>query len=230
MESHTFPPEICEFIIDACAGCPPTGSLREDCYETLVLCSLVCKDWMARSRRDLYRRVEVSRARHWDLFVRTLEANPELGSFVEELRVSPGSMTETDRIMREQLRADAHAPPFSYGFLPRIFPSLRALHLGLAWRAFPPQHRRLITHFPIEELHLGRWSEYRPVLFHLIWSIRNLRFLTIVSTMNRALPEAAYERLSHHSKIRACMPLERLSLDFAVRALRRRRVVYIIDM
>ncbi|KAI0688110.1 hypothetical protein C8T65DRAFT_589855, partial [Cerioporus squamosus] len=159
------PTEICKMVIDY-AGSPPNFGVfnPRSHYPTLWNCALVCSSWLPRSRRMLYRRVHLPSEAATSLLVRTLIEQPFLASLVHELEVEGSSYV-----------------PFAQGFLLRHLQRLDTLNLynlDLS-QDYPPVFPSLITHYPIQNLMLWNCSLPLTNIFCIIWSLDNLRSLTL---------------------------------------------------
>ena len=118
-----------------------------DRYKTLRSCVLTCKAWSARSRANLYQRVRFRQSQQIDLFVRSLETNPELGGLVHDLHITPaqahshgffdfaqpniiGSLTAVTTLQIRQF--DWGAQPAGYCDTVRNFTSITSLEVANA--------------------------------------------------------------------------------------------------
>ncbi|KAJ3473419.1 hypothetical protein NLI96_g13009 [Meripilus lineatus] len=89
--------------------------------KTLHSCVLVCRDWVTKSRIQLYRKVILDHKQQADDFIETVSTNPKLGEYVQILEINPGARDRSDNDTRDWiLRAHDILPPL----LPRLF------HLG----------------------------------------------------------------------------------------------------
>ena len=87
----TLPVENWEQIIDSCnvprdefVHRPPTR--RPTTYAILRACALTCKAWCPRSRRNLFRYVELNSEAQVNLLIRTLAEEPFLAGIIDEWR------------------------------------------------------------------------------------------------------------------------------------------------
>ena len=92
MPLRTLPPELGLLAIDHLAS--REGDVHDhiwlshaDHVHALRQCALVCRDWLHRSRQNLYRTIYVENRRAWRAVRTTLEQHPELRAVVRVLRV-----------------------------------------------------------------------------------------------------------------------------------------------
>ena len=127
MAPTLLPAEIGLVVIDQLGSEIVSFDTVED-YEELsklhkILCvfATVCKDWVHRSRVNLYRVVRVGTSQDFSLLMRTLEAQPHLCKLVKDVRVYQTYATDTVPLHRILSMArskvyDIHSLHFVYEY------------------------------------------------------------------------------------------------------------------
>ena len=108
-----FPVELIETIIDFI-----------DDESTLQATSLVCKAWVARSRFNLFRAVELCLPAHLDRFIKLVATSPHIAPHIKEIAISENSLLA---LLRPTMAIVARLP-HSLLRHPRVKPRRLAVH------------------------------------------------------------------------------------------------------
>lgn len=178
--SAKLPLEICEFII----GFVHPGPAWYKDYERrgfLRPCLLVCRDWVPKSRIELYRFIELDDKTRAMNFVATITSFPSLGEYVQSLRFDGGFDSRREcgnwfykvhQALQSRLPnltfLEYFYPPVvhpSFFVLPSQFDSIRCLRLRyLCWWSLRETMRLLRRFAQLEELVIDScdWGTHIP--------------------------------------------------------------------
>ena len=194
-DTKLFPIELYERVIDLIGlGCReklhPSHS-----YSDLLACALVSKQWMIRSRYNLYHTIEVGRWRSYRasntifLLSRTIMENPGLSELIAELRISPRTH-ETNVLYTSAMLPTACA---------RLLRGLHTIELqGINW-THPRRYDKSITTFPLlSQLRLHSIQFHSTTSFmHFVRCLKKLKCLSLEDiSLHQTGTTAEYARLS----------------------------------
>ncbi|KAI0730782.1 hypothetical protein C8Q76DRAFT_792923 [Earliella scabrosa] len=235
------PIETWEMVINSLHD-PGDTWLPADRDPTLLACSLVCSGWLRESRRVLYHKVGFTHQHNIALFIRTITGNPPLADLVRRLVVDPKCTRYVFDRPQERRYAlgweiyqwrTAHQPwqwldspirygtyiNFTHGTLIDRLRHLEDLELRFLdlHKDYPPNLTALVGRFPIRELTLWNCSLPLVKTFELIWSLRNLRRLSLHCTIDGSVPENIHSQCLKLHEIqflrpRTCAQLQELEL------------------
>ncbi|KAJ3489348.1 hypothetical protein NLI96_g2177 [Meripilus lineatus] len=94
--STKLPLEVCESIIGFMPSRPGSGIFSTQRRRSLFSCLLVCRDWVPKSRIELYRYILLNNKRQAISFVEIVTAFPSLGNYVRALRLDGSSDVRGD--------------------------------------------------------------------------------------------------------------------------------------
>lgn len=148
MNGPRLPVEVIEEIIDSCVShaAVPNHEQVLRAYQVLCTCSLICRDLLPRSRKNLYSVVMFRCSEQVDKLLATLTSNPSLGELVRALRVDPS----------QDKTSGGKYIPFARSELVSKVPNVQTLVVKVDWSLYPPWYHRLASLYPITELFL--WS------------------------------------------------------------------------
>ena len=176
--SPTLPVETWEQVIDSCniphqefVDKSPTRRLST--YATLRACSLTCKAWHPRSRKNLFRFVQLSTETQVDLLIRTLVEQPFLAGFVVGMEHYEPPEARTNYV------------PLSRAPLPQILRNCRSLKVHLLNSHHITYILSLSFFVHITELEILIDGHSISTLLHLIWSFPDIHHLVLDWALGR---------------------------------------------
>lgn len=207
MTTDRLPVEVYENIIDFCR---PTGiqlhanGLAEPVTKassaTLSACCRTRKSWLSRSRYRLYSVVVLQNFDDASIFLATITQHPSLAAFTHTICIAGSSYT-----------------PYARPELVEALPNLRTLHLSeIPWRQYPHRYCLDIAKYSITELHVCMVEQELGDLLRVVWSLRNLQSLRLMSTGARSqtlsVEEARQIQTLAERHRHCCAALRRLEL------------------
>ncbi|KAI0794430.1 hypothetical protein C8Q74DRAFT_1436406 [Fomes fomentarius] len=205
---------------------PADPSLSVDYYPSLLACTLTCKSWLQASQRALYHTVRLRSYKSALFFIRTITENEWFASLVREVSIDPGARYMNH--LRPSARSDGRPGrqinfgsyiPIVHGTLTSKLRFTRCLELRSLdmKRDYPPFFSRQLARFPgpMHELILWNCVLPLPQLFPLLWSLKELRRLSLVTDVPMT-PASSLDclKLQHMQAVRprACSQLRELEL------------------
>ncbi|EIW56331.1 uncharacterized protein TRAVEDRAFT_49159 [Trametes versicolor FP-101664 SS1] len=196
MERALLPIDVCERIIDSFNSCPrffpPHGY-----FVDLCACALTCRDWVSRSRCNLYSSIKLRNARQLDALLNTIASLPFLADLVQELVVHP-----SDKYL-----------PFAQEDLASALRRVRRAHICYYdWAAHHPRYHQLVARYPIVELSL-LGGTYRTMAdrFRVVWAFEHLQTLTLAIIEPFQQPGIPVDEIIKRRK-RICLKLKTVTI------------------
>lgn len=173
MSPPILPVEVFETIIDFCRREPGLWESPQwiwQSYARLTACSLTCKDWLPRSRRNLYTIVILTDRPRFDTFAISIFQNLFLGNLVREVRVQSH---------------DTYIP-FAMSELLQKLPHVRSLVFDADISLYPHSYMVLVSRYPITSLSIWDLSIFPSwaTLFNFIWAFPELSKLRLGSHLD----------------------------------------------
>lgn len=221
MKMRSLPVEISELIIDFCRRDPGTWEGPKwiwQSYAKLRACSLTCKAWLPRSRRNLFTIVVLTDLDRFQVFAACVFQDPFLAELVREFRV----------------QAHQRYIPFAMAELIGKLPRVRSLVFDSDLSLYPPSYKVLLAQYPITTLSIWDLSIFPSwsSLFNFIWAFPKLHTLRLGSHLD-GLPgkedkvdELTPQKAARISAIAArgrCHGLRALELDVSDRRTSQKR-------
>lgn len=230
MDQCRLPVEVCERIIDF------VGYGRSDRFHfpshlnDLRACALTCRNWLPRSRLNLYRcvwfqercqleRVSQNIADHpflaefvQELFLgRPLKENPEQGHHTGALEIrAPASRFQRDLKLTSAKKPmkDHYILPFAEDALVRALRNVRILTLShFPWHALHHRYHETAAQYRIVELNIiGACFKTLPDLLRVVWAFRHLRTLRLIDIKFEGTPSINLENIVQ-KRPRVCLEL-----------------------
>ncbi|KAI0717215.1 hypothetical protein C8T65DRAFT_606163, partial [Cerioporus squamosus] len=222
MEHSRLPIELCEQVIDCVKGMQPWWDRHQlamvyrtsihasqtPLLDDLLACARTCHAWYPCARVQLYHTVAFKFQHQVDLFIRSIHENPPLADLVRELIV---------HLTGERYIPSAQGTLFkTLGHLRTVAFSSSGYSYGV-W-LYPPHHHTLVTQFPLTDLIFGLNTSNKSMLFcafRVVWSLRELRSLTVVFSGGFQLSAAASDILVRVRSLRrswSCAKLRVLTI------------------
>lgn len=196
MERALLPIDVCERIIDSFNSCPrffpPHGY-----FVDLCACALTCRDWVPRSRCNLYSSIQLRNARQLDALLNTIASLPFLADLVQELVIHP-----SEKYL-----------PFAQENLASVLRGVRRVHICYYnWAAHHPRYHQLVARYPIVELSL-LGGTYRTMadLFRVVWAFEHLQTLTLAIIEPFQQPGIPVDEIISRRK-RICLNLKTVTI------------------
>lgn len=225
------PTELWEMVIRCIVQHPEHPSSPIDYYPPLLVCALTCNSWLEASQHALYHTVRLRSYNSVLLFVRTITEDEWFASLVREVSIDPGMnrMIHTCSSALCDARVGHRVTPIEFAtYIPfahstlisklRLLRRLELRSLNMT-RDYPPFFSRQLTRFPgpIHELILWNCSLPLIQMFQLLWSLKNLRRLSLVAEITTAVaPVSSLDCLKLQDmqavRPRACSQLRELEL------------------
>lgn len=209
MDQCRVPIEVCERIIDlrTTYGGRSRISRCPRYLDDLRACALTCRDWLPRSRFNLFRCVRIRKHEKLKSLAKTITDHPFLAEFVRELylgrlvdeELEPNDYSDAWLInllesldleddsavygaSMKRCRDSANYLPFADEPLVGALHNVRIITLSsFDWHALHPMYHEVAARYPIVELNIvdGQFRAL-PDLLRVIWAFRGLQALNLV--------------------------------------------------